>query len=111
MPPARVPWGLTSPPAWRLKPHGRLGFTVYHPDLAAAGKEANFEKDGIEYRLGAERHTAADYLDRIAAAGFTRSEHFEFTGDSALAAQVPGAQSLLDRNVLLAVKAHAATST
>jgi hypothetical protein len=44
---------------------------------------------------------------RSAVEGFTRTQRFEFTGDAALAAQIPGAQSLRDRNVMLAVKAYA----
>ncbi len=54
-----------------LRPGGRLVFTVYHPDLAAAGKEANFTRGGIEYRLGAVRYRTEDYLDRLTDAGFS----------------------------------------
>jgi len=63
-----------------LKDGARLVFSVYHPDLAAAGKEANFERDGVHYRLGAVRHTLADYLDRIAGTGFSRLNASEFDG-------------------------------
>ena len=50
-----------------LAPTGRLVFSVYHPDLAAAGKEANFDRDGAQYRLGAVRHSLADYVNLTAA--------------------------------------------
>src|SRR5439155_1194031 len=40
-----------------LVPAGRLVFSVFHPEMAAAGIEANFERDGVEYRLGADRLT------------------------------------------------------
>ena len=46
-----------------LTRRGRLVFSVFHPEMAAAGIEANFETGGTEYRLGALRHTVADYLD------------------------------------------------
>jgi SAM-dependent methyltransferase len=49
---------------------GRFVFSVFHPELAAAGIEANFEQDGVEYRLGALRHRVADYLNLIDGAGF-----------------------------------------
>src|SRR5262249_42130090 len=31
---------------------GRLVFSAFHPDVARAGVEANFEQAGVEYRLG-----------------------------------------------------------
>src|SRR5262245_37942555 len=33
-----------------LKPKGRFVFSVYHPELAASGKEANFDRENVEYR-------------------------------------------------------------
>jgi len=43
---------------WKaLQPGGWLVFSVYHPDLAEAGKEANFQLGHTEYRLGAIRYT------------------------------------------------------
>ena len=33
-----------------------------HPEMAAAGLEANFERSAVEYRLGAERHTVGGRL-------------------------------------------------
>src|SRR5206468_10354301 len=41
---------------------GRLVFSVFHPEMAAAGIEANFERDGVEYRLGSIRHTVVIIL-------------------------------------------------
>lgn len=83
---------------------GQLVFTVYHPDLAAAGKEANFTHGGVEYRLGAARWSTADYLDRVADAGFVELETFEYRGDDQLAATVSGAERLTGSNVLLAIR-------
>jgi len=60
-----------------LRPGGRLAFTVYHPDLAHAGVEANFEIGGTEYRLGAVLYKVEDYLRLISATGFTSVTHTE----------------------------------
>jgi SAM-dependent methyltransferase len=38
-----------------LREGGRLVFSAFHPEPARAGVEANFERDGTEYRLGAQR--------------------------------------------------------
>lgn len=88
-----------------LKPGGRFVFSVYHPWLAAAGKEANFEKDGVDYRLGAFTHTTEDYLAALTEAGFTPSAPREFFCDEALATAVPRAQKYLGRPLLLVIKA------
>jgi SAM-dependent methyltransferase len=85
---------------------GRFVFSVFHPEMAAAGIEANFERDGVEYRLGALRHTVADYLNLIDRAGFRRIEVHEFRGDDVLAQQVPWASKYLGRPLLLAVEAR-----
>lgn len=61
-----------------LVPGGRLVFSVYHPDLAAAGKEANFAIDGAEVRLGAVRYTLDDYLHAARQAGFRNIRHREY---------------------------------
>jgi len=74
-----------------LVPGGRLVFSVYHPDLAAAGKEANFARAGVEYRLGAERHTLAEYERALEGAGFTRVEREVFAVDAELARTLPNA--------------------
>lgn len=87
-----------------LKPGGRFVFSVYHPDLAAAGKEANFSQDDVEYRLGAVRHTADDYLSLLDHAGFNEPGFREFRGDEQLAADVPSAARYLDRFVLLVLQ-------
>lgn len=63
-----------------LKDRGRLVFSVYHPDLAAVGKEANFELNGAQYRLGAVRYTLDDYLNHTRMAGFHSVRHHEFDG-------------------------------
>ncbi len=43
-----------------LKSGGRMVFSVFHPEMAAAGIEANFEREGTEYRLGAIRYRTDD---------------------------------------------------
>lgn len=85
---------------------GRLAFTVYHPDMAAAGIEANFETDGIEYRLGAERHVAADYVDSAVRAGWSAIEVEEIEGDAALAEATPSGARYLGRPLLLVLRAR-----
>jgi SAM-dependent methyltransferase len=89
-----------------LKPCGRLVFSVYHPEMAAAGKEANFQKADVEYRLGAVRHTVADYLNLLDDAGFGHLSSREFLGDEQLAEAVPAWSRYLDFPVLLAIEAR-----
>lgn len=86
-----------------LRPGGRFVFSAFHPELARSGIEANFERDGIEYRLGAERYSVADYLDHIAAAGFLNLEWREYRGDDQLVKEVPTASKYKERPLLLLV--------
>lgn len=74
-----------------LRPGGRLVFSVYHPFLALAGKEANFHdvESNIEYRLGAHRHLCADYVNAALRAGLQLTELREVTAEQALR-DVPG---------------------
>jgi SAM-dependent methyltransferase len=89
-----------------LKPAGRLVFSVYHPELAAAGKEANFLKGGVEYRLGAYQHTVADYQRMLEDAGFGSVVKREFYGDEELVRSTPVAAKYLSWPVLLVFEAH-----
>jgi SAM-dependent methyltransferase len=89
-----------------LKPGGRYVFSVYHPELAAAGKEANFQRDDVEYRLGAVRYTVDDYLNLLDDAGFSHLARHEFNGDDELIKTVPVAEKLMNVPVLLAVEAR-----
>ncbi len=89
-----------------LRRGGRLIFSAFHPELALAGIEANFERDGTEYRLGAERHTVDDYLQKISDAGFQRLEWREYCGDYRLQKEVPWAAKYIDRPLLLLVRAE-----
>jgi SAM-dependent methyltransferase len=89
-----------------LRHGGRLVFSAFHPELARAGIEANFEHDGTEYRLGAARYTVADYLDRISDAGFRKLDWREYRGDDQLVEAVPPAHKYLDRPLLLLVRAE-----
>ena len=89
-----------------LRASGRLIFTVFHPEMAAAGIEANFEHAGVEYRLGANRHTVDDYLNVIDTAGFQSLRVFEFHGDEALVNEVPWATKYVCRPLMLAIEAR-----
>lgn len=89
-----------------LKPEGRLVFSVYHPEMAAAGKEAHFERQGTEYRLGARRYAVEDYATLLEEAGFEDLARHEFLGDERLVASVPSAVNLLGFPVLLVLEAR-----
>ncbi len=89
-----------------LKTNGRLVFTVYHPDLAAEGKEANFEIDDTQYKLGAIRYAVTDYIKAIRASGFSEIRSHEYKGDAELARVLPGARKWIDHNMLLAITAN-----
>jgi SAM-dependent methyltransferase len=90
-----------------LRPGGRLLFSVYHPEMAAAGIEANFERDGVEIRLGAHRHTTEDYREALAGGGFHEITTSEFPGDEPLVAALPSARKYLGSPVLLVLRARA----
>jgi SAM-dependent methyltransferase len=92
---------------WKaLQPGGWLVFSVYHPDLAEAGKEANFQLGHTEYRLGAIRYTAADYLEMTWDAGFREIRSFEYKADQELIDQIPQAAGLLAKHVIFALRAQ-----
>src|SRR5262245_37304873 len=92
-----------------LAPGGRLVFSVFHPEMAAAGIEANFERGGVEYRLGAYRYTVDDYLNVIEASGFRGIKCHEFYGDDDLVTTVPWAIKYLGRPLLLTIEARKQT--
>lgn len=85
---------------------GRLVFSSFHPDMAAAGVEANFEVEGTEYRLGAELHTRDDYLDSISAAGFEKLCETDYAVDDELVSKVPAARKHLGQPLLLMIEAE-----
>ena len=89
-----------------LRRGGRLVFSAFHPELARAGVEANFESEGTEYRLGAERHGLDDYLGRIADAGFAHLRWSEYRGDAALVATVPAAAKYVGKPLLVLIHAE-----
>jgi ubiquinone/menaquinone biosynthesis C-methylase UbiE len=91
-----------------LRRGGRLVFSAFHPELARAGIEANFDRNGTEYRLGAEPYTVSDYLNNIADAGFRNLEWIEYQGDAHLVQEVPWAKKYMDRPLLLLVRARRA---
>ena len=88
-----------------LVPGGRVVFSVYHPAMAEAGKEANFWVGEVEVRLGAERHSVRDYTDALTRAGFEDLTVREFRGDAALAAEVASGSKFVDFPVLLVYQA------
>jgi SAM-dependent methyltransferase len=89
-----------------LRLGGRLVFSAFHPAMAAAGVEANFELEGMEYRLGAELHTHEDYLSSIADAGFENLTWSEFEVDDQLVAEAPSARKHLGKMLLLLIQAE-----
>lgn len=89
-----------------LRGGGRLVFSAFHPDLALAGVEANFERNGTEYRLGAERYTIEDYLSQISDAGFRRITWHEHKADERILEDVPWAAKYLGRPLLFLVRAE-----
>ena len=89
-----------------LRTGGRLVFSAFHPDMAAAGVEANFEISGREYRLGAELHTLEDYLRGLESAGFERIRWREYPVDEELVAEVPSAHKHQGQLLLLMLEAE-----
>jgi len=89
-----------------LKPGGRLVFSVYHPEMSAAGIEANFEREGIEYRLGAIHYSVAGHLRLLQEARFKGIQIYEFSGDEKLVESVPAAAKYLGFPILLVVTAE-----
>jgi len=87
-----------------LRQGGRLAFSAFHPAVATAGAEANFEREGTEYRLGAQPYSVSDYLDQIHSAGFGALRWREYEVDAALVEQIPAAARYLGRPLLLVVE-------
>jgi ubiquinone/menaquinone biosynthesis C-methylase UbiE len=88
-----------------LKKGGRLIFSVYHPAMSAAGIEANFERSGIEYRLGAVHYSVDEHIHLLEDEGFSEIRVREFDGDDELVSLVPSAIKYLDSPVLLVLSA------
>lgn len=89
-----------------LKPGGRLVFSAFHPEMAAAGVEANFQLDGVEYRLGAELHTTDDFLTSMQVAGLRAVQVSEYAPDASLVRRVPAAAKYRGRRLLLVIDAR-----
>jgi ubiquinone/menaquinone biosynthesis C-methylase UbiE len=88
-----------------LAPGGRVVFSVYHPAMAEAGKEANFQREGTEYRLGAVRHTLEDYVSAFEQAGFGEISVDEYVGDADLARVEPVAERFTGFPLLIVIRA------
>jgi SAM-dependent methyltransferase len=89
-----------------LKQGGRFVFSAFHPEIAAGGVEANFERDGIEYRLGAEPYSLDDYLGRMEDAGFRDLRARDYVVDQGVVDDIPWAVKYLGRPLLLVVNAE-----
>lgn len=89
-----------------LKPGRRMLFSVYHPEMARAGIEANFERHETEFRLGAVPHSTEAYVAAIAAAGFAIISIEEFRGDAELTRALPSAKKYEGFPLLLVLRAH-----
>jgi len=85
---------------------GRLIFSAFHPEVARAGVEANFEREGTEYRLGAEQYTVGDYLNHIYDAGFRDLRWHDYSVDAPLVEEIPWASKYLGRPLLFLVEAE-----
>ncbi|MCC6747027.1 MAG: methyltransferase domain-containing protein [Deltaproteobacteria bacterium] len=94
-----------------LRPGGRLLLSVYHPELARAGVEANFRRDGVEYRLGAEQHTVESYQQALRGAGLELGRTTEVMGDEALLGRAPSARKYVGRPLLLCLEAFTAPAS
>lgn len=89
-----------------ITPAGRVVFSVYHPAMAAAGKEANFQGSGVEHRLGAVRYRLEDYVGAFERAGFLDVSMREYRGDRRLVHEVPDGFRYFDFPVLLVIEAR-----
>jgi SAM-dependent methyltransferase len=89
-----------------LRPAGRLVFSAFHPEVAAAGVEASFDRDGTEYRLGAERYRVDDYLAYVEDAGFRDVSWREYDVDGEVVEHIPAAAKYLGRPLLLVIDAR-----
>jgi SAM-dependent methyltransferase len=90
-----------------LAPNGRIVFSVYHPAMALAGKEARFIRDGVEFRLGAFKHQLSDYQDAMTRAGFRNVVTEEFIGPPELADALPGKAHYVGFPLLIILRATA----
>lgn len=88
-----------------LRNDGRMIFSVYHPAMSAAGIEANFERSGIEYRLGAVHYSVEEHIQLLEDGGFSDIRVREFDGDQELVRLAPSAIKYLDSPVLLVLSA------
>ena len=84
---------------------GRLVFSVYHPVMSAAGIEANFDRSGVEYRLGAVHYSVEEHVILLENAGFKDIRVQEFSGDEELVRSIPAAAKYLNSQVLLVLAA------
>lgn len=89
-----------------LRDGERLICSVYHPKMAAAGKEANFERSDVEHRLRAYRYSVVYYANLLEDAGFEEPARHEFLGDKRLVWATPSAAKLLGFPVLLVFEAR-----
>ena len=90
-----------------LVPGGRLVFTAFHPGQVQAGVEANFTRNDVEYRLGAEPHGVEDFKRDMQAAGFCEIQQQDVLGDAVMVQALPRSQKYLGRPCLVILQARA----
>jgi ubiquinone/menaquinone biosynthesis C-methylase UbiE len=88
------------------RPGGWLVFSVYHPILALAGKEAHFidSRTGVEYGLGAVKHLCADYVNAMIGAGFALERMGEHAAEPDVADRIPQVERYGDKPLLLVLE-------
>ena len=89
-----------------LRGGGRLVFSAFHPEMAAAGHEARFEQAGVEYRLGAELYSVEDYLEAVRRSGFESIDWREHVIDEDVVREVPSTEERLGQRLLLLILAR-----
>jgi len=94
-----------------LVPGGRLLFTAFHPGQVEAGVEANFTRNEVEYRLGAEPHSLEDFRRDLQAAGFQSISEQEIVGDATMVQELPRSRKYLGKPCLVILQARSRTPT
>ena len=84
---------------------GRFIYSVYHPQMAAAGKEARFIRGETEFRLGAFKHELDDYLRSIEDAGFAITSCEELVGPPELGQELPSKMHYVGYPLLVIIEA------
>ncbi|MEZ4495227.1 MAG: hypothetical protein R2845_00250 [Thermomicrobiales bacterium] len=84
---------------------GRFIYSVDHPQMAAAGKEARFIRGETEFRLGAFKHELDDYLRSLENAGFAITSCEELVGPPELGQELPSKMHYVGYPLLVIIEA------